>query len=97
MRYLALRSGNVGLKLRVGITHRRNLVRYLDTLVERQVSLLQRTRLVVIHILNHVAEIAVLVDQGDQAVLDRQMNFCALLHLLIQLAFGLDLKRLATE
>lgn len=65
-------------------TYRRNLPGQIDILGQAQLALLQRA--LEIRLLNRVARIALLVDQGDQAVLDLQVHLRALANLLLEVA-----------
>lgn len=78
----------------MGSTYRWDLLRQVDLLGERELSLLQRT--VEIDILDLVAEIDFAVQYGDQAILDDQEYGSALLDILQQGPVGLDGKSPAT-
>lgn len=75
-------------------TYRRNLGRQIDVLGQAQLALLQRA--LEVRLLDGVACIAFLVDQGDEPVLDLQVHLAALANLLLEVARRLDAQLLAT-
>ena len=69
-------------------TYRRNLSRQIDVLGHAQLALLQRA--LEVRLLDGVACIALLVDQGDKPVLDLQVHLAALANLLLEVTRRLD-------
>jgi hypothetical protein len=65
-------------------TYRRNLGRQIDVLGQAQLALLQRA--LEVRLLDGVACIALLVDQGDEPVLNLQVHLAALANLLLEVA-----------
>lgn len=75
-------------------TYGRNLARQFNVLGQAQLALLQRA--LEVCLLDGVARIALLVDQGDQPVLDLKVHLAALLNLFLEVARGLDAQLLTT-
>jgi hypothetical protein len=75
--------------------YRRNFPWDVDVLGESHLALVERA--LEVCLADGVASICLLVDQGDQAVLDLQVHFEALLNLLLEVTRGLDGELLATS
>lgn len=79
---------------RQNFTYRWDLPRQVDLLLHRNLALLQRT--VKIDVLNLLAEVDLLPEEGDQAILDLQEHGSTVRDLLLQGTFGFDGEGLAT-
>ena len=82
---------NLLLLLRIHISNniilpRRDLLGQLDVLLEREVALLQRA--LEVDVLDRVAEVGRVLEDGDEAVFDLQVHFGALGDVLVQGAGG---------
>lgn len=80
--------------MRVASTYRRNLPGQADVLGEGHLALVQRA--LEVCLADGVASVGVLVDEGDEAVLDLQVHREALLDLLLEVTRRLDGERFAT-
>ena len=89
---VALLSGHIG---EHSVCAWGNLAGQVDVLGEGHLALLERT--LEICLANRVAAIGLLVDEGDEAVLDLEMHLEALLNLVLEVTAGLDGESLATE
>lgn len=76
-------------------TNRWDLRREVDILRETHLSLIERA--VQIDVRDGVAEIRLLVDEGNQTVLDLDVDFGALLHLLLEVAACLNTESLSPK
>ena len=91
--HLSRQTGNLVVVLGVGIGNdvvlsRRDLLRKFDVLGELGLAVVDGA--VEVDVLDGVAEVGGLLDDGDQAVLDLQVDVGALVDLLGQVAFGGD-------
>jgi hypothetical protein len=75
-------------------TYRRNLPGDVDVLGERHLALVERA--LEVRLANRVAAVGLLVDEGDEPVLDLQVHHEALLDLVLEGARGLDGELLTT-
>lgn len=85
------------LSLHIGdyaVLPRRNLLRQVDFLRQGRLTLLDRA--LQIDVLDRVAEIGGLLDDGDQAILDLKVHDGALSHVLGERARGCDCELLAS-
>lgn len=87
---LVVFGGDVG---EDGVLSGRDLLGKLDVFGQSSLALLDRT--LEIHVLNGVAQVGILLDDGDQAVLDLQVHFGALLDVLREVAASGDAEDLA--
>lgn len=76
------------------ILARRDMRRQIHILLQLHLALLQRT--LEIHIPQHVAEIIFLVDECDEAVFDRDVDFGAFFNFLFEDSRGEDREGFAT-
>lgn len=76
-----------------GVFSGRDLLRQLDILGQGQLALLDRA--LEVNILDRVTQVGRLPDDGDQAVLDRQVHLCAVLDVRGDVAAGGDGEGLA--
>jgi hypothetical protein len=75
-------------------TYRWDLLWQVNVLGESHVALLERA--LEVDFRNRVAEVVFLVDEGDEAVFDLDVYFCALFNLLLEIAGSLDGKSAST-
>ena len=75
-------------------TYRRNFARQINVLGQAQLALLQRA--LEVCLLDGVAGITLLIDQGDKPVLDLQVHLAALDNLFFEVAGGRDAQLLTT-